>query len=248
MMEVCGLTDPGISRQQNEDNLLMVSHPDGQILIMVCDGIGGAAAGEVASEMACQIVREQFEKAPVFEKDYQADEWLRRTLTRANDSIYSKSMWNRRNRGMGTTAAGALITPIGTYIFNAGDSRVYALYEDGLIQMSEDHSYVQSLVNENKITAREAKTHEKRNTLTNALGVWRAFRLDVNKIKANYRALLICSDGLHGYVPESKIQRIMESTASLQEQARQLIDLANAAGGPDNITVILTGPGKDYGR
>ncbi len=248
MIEVYGLTDIGKTRELNEDNYLISSNRHGDQLLMVCDGIGGAASGEVASAMACDIVRESFEKAPYFNKDYEADDWIRRTLTKANDSIYAKSMWSRKNRGMGTTVAGVLICSIGTYIFNAGDSRIYALYEDGLIQMSEDHSYVQTLVNEHKITAREAREHEKRNALTNALGVWRMFRLDVNKIASDYACLLLCSDGLHTYVPEAKIIRTLESPLSLEAKVSLLIDLANAAGGQDNCTVILSGPGKNYGQ
>lgn len=246
MTDVFGLSDIGKTRELNEDSMLIAENPNKDQLLMVCDGIGGAASGEIASSMACSIAGDLFEKAPRFMKDYQADDWIRKTMNRANDSIYAKSMWTRKNRGMGTTAAGVLICPLGTYIFNAGDSRVYALYSDGLIQMSEDHSYVQSLVNENKITEKEARTHEKRSALTNALGVWRTFRLDVNKIKSNYEALLICSDGLHGYVDEMKIIRILESRLSLKQKAGMLVELADQAGGLDNCTVIVTGPGKDY--
>lgn len=247
-MEVFGKTDTGKVRSVNEDSFLSASNANGDTLVMVCDGIGGAASGEVASMMAVDYVRQAFESAPVFHKDYEADEWIRLVLHKASDAIYSKAMWSRKYRGMGTTAAGALICPIGTYIFNAGDSRVYALYSDGLIQMSEDHSYVQSLLNEKKITPEEALRHEKRNTLTNALGVWRTCRVDVNKIKADYAALLICSDGLHGYVSEHKIERIMESDLSLEEKAGQLIDLANGQGGRDNCTVVLTSCGAAYDR
>lgn len=246
MIEVFGLSDVGKAREINEDSYLIAHNAHGDQLILVCDGIGGAASGEIASAMACQIAAEQFEKAPEFKKDYQADDWIRKTMNRANDSIYAKSMWTRKNRGMGTTAAGVLICSIGTYIFNAGDSRVYALYSDGLIQMSEDHSYVQRLVNENKITEKEARYHEKRSTLTNALGVWRTFRLDVHKIKSNYQALLVSSDGLHGYVPELQIARILESRLSLEQKAGLLVELADQAGGLDNCTVIVTGAGKDY--
>lgn len=247
-MEFYGLTDIGRARTLNEDSFFCGRNQHGDILLLVCDGIGGAASGEVASGMAVKHISEAFMKAPVFKKDYEADEWIRMVLGKANDAIFSKSMWTRKNRGMGTTASGALVCRIGTYIFNAGDSRVYALYDDGLIQMSEDHSYVQELINKKKITPEEALTHEKHNTLTNALGVWRLFRVDVNKIKADYKGLLICSDGLHGYIPERKIERIMESDLVLQEKAQLMIDLANEAGGHDNCTVVLTGSGYGYGR
>lgn len=248
MVEVSGLSDTGTTRELNEDSYLIEQNSHGDQLFLVCDGIGGAASGEIASSMACQIASEYFLKAPEFQKDYQADDWIRKTMNKVNDSIYTKSMWNRKNRGMGTTAAGVLVCTLGTYIFNAGDSRVYALYSDGLIQMSEDHSYVQSLVNENKITEKEARVHEKRSALTNALGVWRTFRLDVNKIKSNYQALLVCSDGLHGYVNERAILQVLESSLSLKQKAGMLIELADRTGGFDNCTVVVTGPGKDYGR
>lgn len=245
-MDFYAKSDIGIARDLNEDSVLAAVNDNKDILLMVCDGIGGAASGEVASQMAVEIVGTQFEKAPVFHRDYEADEWINMALSKANDAIYAKSMWSRKNRGMGTTASGVLITRIGTYIFNAGDSRVYALYDDGLIQMTEDHSYVQSLLNRHEITMEQAAGHKDKNTLTNALGIWRMFRLDVNKIKSDYQGLLVCSDGLHSYVPKSQIRRVMESHASLEEKAAGLIDMANAVGGRDNCTVIVSGAGKDY--
>lgn len=238
-MKSFGLSDIGLSRQVNEDSFLITENPNGDLLVAVCDGIGGSAAGEVASNLAVTLLGDQFQEAEPFKKDYEVDEWLRLALNRANDQIFAKSMWSKKNRGMGPTAVGAVITSIGTYIFNVGDSRLYALYEDGLIQMSEDHSVIQSLINQQKITPEEAIHHKKRNTLTNALGVWRVFRIDVNKIKSDYRMLLICSDGLSGYVDDGKIESILSLRAPLEEKTQILIDLANKAGGHDNCTVIL---------
>ena len=237
-MQAYGKSDIGLTRALNEDSFFEGFNDHHDFLGLICDGIGGAAAGEVASSLAVSIIKEEFEKAPVFHKDYEVDEWIRLTLNKANDAIFSKSMWSKKNRGMGTTAVGVIVCSIGTYIFNVGDSRVYALYDDGLIQMSEDHSVIQNLLNQNKITAQQAKTHEKRNTLTNALGVWRVFKIDVNKIKSDYKMLLLCSDGLHGYVPESVIEKVICSYGSLEEKVKALIDLANQAGGHDNCTII----------
>ncbi|MGM9959926.1 MAG: Stp1/IreP family PP2C-type Ser/Thr phosphatase [Allobaculum sp.] len=248
MLEVYGLSDIGKARQLNEDSFLICENENHDQLLMVCDGIGGAASGEVASGMTCELVEKYFEKAPAFLKDYEVDEWLRRTLSKVNDAIYSKSMWTRKNRGMGTTCVGTIITKIGTYIFNAGDSRLYALYSDGLIQMSEDHSYVQNLINEKKLSEADARYHEKRSVLTNAIGVWRTFKLDVQKIQSNYKALLLCSDGLSSYVSERKIARIVDAKMPLKTKCAMLIDLADEAGGLDNCTVIVTGPGKYYAR
>ena len=141
---------------------------------------------------------------------------------------------------MGTTCVGILITKIGSYIFNVGDSRIYADYSDGLIQMSEDHSVIAQLLREGKITIEQAKTHLQKNTLTNALGIWHLFRIDINKIQSNYKYVLVCSDGLHGYVEHKVIQNIVESEKySLQDKVNSLILEARLAGGLDNCTVIL---------
>lgn len=238
-MQFTGKSDVGLTRQINEDSYEIVENRNGDLMAIVCDGIGGSAAGEVASSLTVSQMKSYFEDAPVFHKDYEVDEWIRLSLNKTNDTIFSKSMWSKKNRGMGTTAVGVIITGIGTYFFNVGDSRMYALYDDGLIQMSEDHSVIQSLINQQKITPEEALHHAKRNTLTNALGVWRLFRIDVNKIKPDYRMLLLCSDGLHGYVSDQQIENIVELPATLKEKASILIDLANQAGGHDNCTVVM---------
>ena len=106
--------------------------------------------------------------------------------------------------------------------------------------MSEDHSVIAKLIKEGKIKPEEAKSHAQRNTLTNALGVWRVFRIDTNKIDSNYRYILICSDGLHGYVSYEEIQAIIDSSAyNLTDKVNALISRANQSGGYDNCTVIL---------
>lgn len=238
-MDVFGRSDVGLARKINEDSLYYGWNANHDFIGVVCDGIGGAAAGEVASGIAVSMISEQFMDAPVFHKDYEVDEWIRLSLSKINDMIYTRSMWSRKNRGMGTTIAGVLIASIGTYIFHAGDSRIYAMYPDGLIQMSEDHSVIQSLLSQKKITPQQALTHEKRNTLTNALGVWRLFRVEVNKIKPDYSMLMVCSDGLHSYVDIPRILSVLKGAGSLEEKTAMLINLANAAGGHDNCSVLL---------
>ena len=109
-----------------------------------------------------------------------------------------------------------------------------------MIQMSEDHSVIAQLMKEGKITSEEAKTHAQRNTLTNALGVWHVFRVDTNKIESNYKSLLICSDGLHGYVEHDKIFSVIQNKKlSVPKKVDTLISMAIDAGGYDNCTVIV---------
>ena len=210
-MRAFGNTDIGCTRKVNEDDYCILQNENGDWLAAVCDGIGGSAAGEVASHLAVSKLREAFLKAPVFKKDSQVNDWIHDTLNKANDAIYLESMRNRKERGMGTTCVGMIYANNATYIFNVGDSRLYAYYSDGLIQMSE-----------------------------NALGVWRVFRIDTNKIDSNYRYILICSDGLHGYVSYEEIQAIIDSSAyNLTDKVNALISRANQSGGYDNCTVIL---------
>lgn len=239
-MIIYGKTDKGNIRSVNEDSYCIVESGCGDWLAAVCDGIGGCASGEQASKLAVQTLTKNFLKTDGFSHDYEVADWIRNTLHKANDAIYSRSMRYKKNRGMGTTAVGCIITSQATYVFNAGDSRIYAQYEDGLIQMSEDHSVIAQLLRENRITPEEAKTHSQRNTLTNALGVWRVFRIDINKIESDWKRLLICSDGLHGYVDGAEIADVMADDAlDAREKAEMLVKMANNAGGADNVTVIV---------
>lgn len=239
-MKVYANTDVGCTRKLNEDDFCVLQNQKDDLLAVVCDGIGGAAAGEVASSLAVSTFREEFLKVETFGKDQDVNAWIQNTLDLANERIYQKSMSNRKERGMGTTCVGALITQGNTYIFNVGDSRVYACYDDGLIQMSEDHSVIAQLMKEGKITREEAQNHAQRNTLTNALGVWHVFRVDTNKIEPGYSSLLICSDGLHGYVEHEKIYEVIANRKlSVEKKVDRLISMALQAGGYDNCTVIL---------
>lgn len=239
-MKVFANTNVGLVRKINEDDYCIAHNDNDEWMAIVCDGIGGAKAGEVASHTAVMTMYEAFMKAPKFNKDRQVDNWIRENLNQANDFIYSKSLKNPNERGMGTTAVGVIVAKIGTFIFNVGDSRIYADYNGELIQMSEDHSVIAQLLKEGKITSEEAKTHPKKNTLTNALGVWHVFRIDINKIENTYNYLLISSDGLHGYVEKKVISDIVhDESLSLQEKVDTLIARANQSGGYDNCSVIL---------
>lgn len=233
-------TDVGLIREVNEDDYCLFKNSNDDWLAVVCDGIGGAAAGEVASHIAISILRDGFLAAPKFKTDGDVNRWIRRYLNRANDEILRSSRNNPSQKGMGTTCVGFIRTNRASYIFNVGDSRLYADYSDGLIQMTEDHSVIAQLIREGKLTEEQAKTHAQRNTLTNALGVWSVFRIDTNKIQSNYKYVLICSDGLHGYVSHKDIQTIVESKDySLVDKVGALILKATRAGGYDNCTVIL---------
>ena len=141
---------------------------------------------------------------------------------------------------MGTTCVGILRSGNRTFSFNVGDSRVYALYDDGFSCVTQDHSYIADLLRKGSITAEEAKVHPARNMLTNALGVWDRIRIDIDRLKEDYQALLVCSDGLQGYVSEDTIRMVLsEDGHTAEEKARLLVQLANDMGGYDNVTVVV---------
>ena len=129
--------------------------------------------------------------------------------------IFMQSAKKRSLKGMGTTLVGVLVCEQGTYIFNVGDSRTYGLYAKDFLCLTEDHSCIAALLKNGQITMEEAAKHPNRNVLTNALGIWDQVRIDIHKIKNDYQALLICSDGLHGYVHDNISAIVLEREGSI---------------------------------
>ena len=189
-MDVYGLSDKGLRRELNEDSYIYEVNKRGDLLVCVCDGIGGSAAGEVASSLAVSLLQERFAQASAFKGE--------QSVAEANDLIFAAASRSAARKGMGTTCVGILRSGNRTFSFNVGDSRVYALYDDGFSCVTQDHSYIADLLRKGSITAEEAKVHPARNMLTNALGVWDRIRIDIDRLKEDYQALLVCSDGLQG--------------------------------------------------
>ena len=238
-MKYYGSSDVGLLRKINQDSFAIVENTKHELLAVVCDGIGGGPAGEVAAQMAVDHLRSCFLKQKDFKDDQEVNRWLKQTIQEANDLIFMQSANSLEQKGMGTTCVGVLKTVQDTYIFNVGDSRVYGVYASAFICLSEDHSLVCDLLKAGEISEEEAKHHPQRNMLTNALGIWNTVRIDINKIRSDYQKLLICSDGLHGYVEEKDILQVLSSHVDITTQVTHLIDLSKLAGGYDNVSVIL---------
>lgn len=234
-----GATHVGLKRKENQDSIVFVENDHHAILAVVCDGIGGGNAGDVASRMAIAHLRDSFLKMNRCLGDLAVKRWLQKTIQEANDLIFTQSTKNLAYKGMGTTLVGILKCDKNTYIFNVGDSRTYGLYEDDFLCLTEDHSFIADLLKRGEVSEEEAANHPNRNVLTNALGIWNSVRIDVNKIKNNYQDLLICSDGLHGYVKEEDILNVLKSNCSIEEKVQKLIQAALDAGGYDNVSVII---------
>lgn len=238
-MKIYGLSDIGLLRKQNQDSYYYEIKDNGEAMAIVCDGIGGGNAGDVASRLACNSLRNAFLKKAKMKTDAANRKWLNDAIALSNDEVFMQSTKSQDYKGMGTTLVGILICERATFIFHCGDSRVYAIYDDELIALTEDHNFATDLVRAGNLSLSEASTHPKGGMLTKALGIWNEVEPTINKIKDSYHFLLLCSDGLHNFVSAVIIKNILEQHSTLEAKVDALITASKNAGGFDNVTVIL---------
>jgi protein phosphatase len=231
-----GRTDVGIIRSGNEDSYLMV--PDRGIFV-VADGMGGHAAGEVASEMAVHhIARELGSLKGLSDKD--VTERMQQAIRSANAAIFQRTLTEHDKRGMGTTVTSLVLYEGRFLIGQVGDSRAYLLRDGKLTQVTKDHSYVQEQVDAGYLTPDQARTHPYSNVITRCVGANSDVQPDVyvGSVKIN-DLFLLASDGLTGMLEDPELHEIMKRSDLMpQEQVDQLINEANRHGGLDNITAI----------
>ena len=240
-MKCFGATDTGLVRPSNQDSYVIATNEAGDVFAMVADGIGGGNSGDVASQTAVQYFSDVFSQNKGFRDEEEALTWLKYHIRKANEEIFCLSTTRKDYKGMGTTLVGILMIPQGCYVVNVGDSRGYATLKDGsFIRLTQDHTLVQEMLSRGEITEEQMKNHPKRNMLTNALGIWSNIRIDCDRIDDDAQILLLCSDGLHGYVQDEVIAKVLrDEKLSLQNRGKQLMNLALFQGGYDNITIIL---------
>lgn len=245
-MRFTSLSDIGLIRKKNQDSYVCVYNDNDDVLFLICDGIGGAKAGEVASFEIVKYFSEIFSENKGFKDEQEAITYLKYHTKIASNKVYELSLTNKSYEGMGTTIAGLLISSVGNFVINAGDSRVYGMKNGKLIQLSQDHTLVNELIQRKVITEDEAKVHPKRHYLTRFLGVFEDASADVYAISDLNDYYLLSSDGLHGYVPIEQMQNIIsDKSFSLSQRAQFLLKSALAKGGYDNITLILVDMEED---
>jgi len=231
-----GRTDVGVVRSGNEDAFLMV--PDSGVFI-VADGMGGHAAGEVASEMAVQIVARSLDGV-LGRSDEETAEVIRKGIVEANSSIFQRTLVEQDKRGMGTTATALVINGERYMIGHVGDSRAYLFRDAQLLQITKDHSYVQEQVDAGYLTPAQARTHPYSNVITRCVGANSDVAPDVYGGTLRPDDLfLIASDGLTGMLEDEDLLTILTSGRSPGELVDRLISEANRRGGLDNVTVII---------
>lgn len=229
-------TDVGVVRSGNEDNYLMLSDRG---IFIVADGMGGHAAGEVASEMAVQITSEEIGSLRGL-NDAEAGERMRTAIRTANDAIFERTLQEHDKRGMGTTATVLVLLPGRYLIGQVGDSRAYLLRGGHLLQLTKDHSYVQEQVDAGLLTPEQARIHPYSNVITRCVGASVDVMPDIyfGSLQAG-DVILLASDGLTGMLEDEQLARIIGSDGGPQAWVDRLIAEANRRGGLDNITAIV---------
>lgn len=230
-MLICYKTDAG-KREKNEDSLLVRKLGEFYILA-VADGLGGHAAGEVASKVALIEVEEHLKKSLSRENIKEA---MRDAILKANSEIYRLSKENPEYSGMGTTLVLAVVFENKAVIANAGDSRAYLIGKD-IRRITKDHSLVQELVDRKIITEQEAFNHPQKNVVTNAIGIEEDVRIDFYEVELE-GFLLLCSDGLSDFVRDEEIRDVVLNAEKPEDACERLVSIAKERG-DDNITVIL---------
>ncbi len=240
-------TDVGKVREVNEDYMSHFETPYGYCII-VCDGMGGHAAGDIASQGAIDAIKRYLQDGKVTMLD--APNALQNAIEFANYKLREMVKQNQTLSGMGTTCVLALFQKAEMYMAHAGDSRLYLIRNKKIKQLSKDHSTVQNLIDAGVLSESEALVSEKRNQITKAIGIFDKVDPSVTKEAIGlkqYDKILLCSDGLTTHAGNSEILEIINNYSDVQEAALKLIEKANSAGGSDNITVqLIQYNGKSY--
>ena len=237
-MKIYSKIDKGIVRNSNQDAYFAGEISQEVTFAVVCDGMGGAKAGNVASTAAVKSISEYI--ANSYRSNMSLDDitkMLRNAIISANIEIYDMAAQNEQLQGMGTTVVAAVVRNGNVVVANVGDSRVY-LVDDNITQLTTDHSIVQTLIESGKITAEDAKVHPRKNVITRALGAESDVAVDIAEYNlSENNTLLLCTDGLTNFVSEEDILKTFKEN-DISVVSEKLVELANEGGGGDNIIAV----------
>ncbi len=239
-MELFTRTDIGLVRSSNQDTV------DGGILYngnavwaVLCDGMGGANGGNIASETAAQVAQENIGFFDAHNSENQSEDFLREIIDKANSAVYDKQCQHTELRGMGTTMELVVAMNNKAMIAHVGDSRVYLVHNNGIKQITVDHSVVQEMVNRGELTPQQAMVHPNKNYITRAVGVESCIKSDYIEVPfENNDVIIVCSDGLSNYIPIESILNYVKLYSG-DELTNLLVEAAKRHGGGDNISVAV---------
>ena len=240
-MQSWGLTDQGCVRSQNQDAYQIVQLDRNALLCVVCDGMGGAKSGNIASTLAVDVFVQEVRRFWMANSTQEKiNQMLQSAVKLANFTVYDQSKQFEEFDGMGTTLVAALIRGRKATVVNVGDSRMYLANEDGIRQITRDHSLVQMMVDRGDLTPEQAKSYPGKNYITQAVGtesmiLYDLYQLDVSK--GDY--LLLCSDGLSNLLDDQEILFEIVHGVKKQNCCKRLLEIAKTRGAPDNVTSVL---------
>ena len=236
-MQTFYFTDPGKVRSHNEDSVTIINNDRNEFILAVADGMGGHKAGEVASAIAIDHIRESFYSLETLGTKDEAIDFLRLIVKEINEKIFEYADKNPESKGLGTTLVIAIKTDDYILYGNIGDSSGYVIKNNKLHKVTKDHTYVGMLINNGRLTEESAKNHPGRNLLTRALGANDPIEIDIFDIDTSVRGLFLCSDGLTNMVADEQIEKILNSELPIEDAVVKLIRKANLRGGTDNISI-----------
>lgn len=238
-MKFISASDIGLVRSENQDNVY-VAEIEGNVLAVLCDGMGGESSGSEASKIAVEAMTQNFRH--MYRKEFKSSNirnLLLSSASAANAAIYGEACDNPEKSGMGTTCVTAFVTENKIHIVNIGDSRAYIYDGLELKQITNDHTVVNMLFSQGKITEAEVENHPQRNMLVKAVGVEKNVFPDYFELdNPEHFRLVLCSDGLSGYCSAAEIENTLKNS-SFENSADELIELAIGKGGRDNVTVAV---------
>lgn len=240
-MQSWGLTDQGCVRKQNQDAYQIEQLDRNSLLCVVCDGMGGAKSGNIASSLAVDVFVQEVKRSwsPLLDRE-KINQVLCSAVKLANFTVYDQAQQFEEFTGMGTTLVAALIRGKKATIVNVGDSRAYGIDRQGIRQLTTDHSLVQMMVERGELTPEVAKTYPGKNFITRAIGTEPTVLCDLTHLDvAKGDFLLLCSDGLSNMMDDQEILFEVVHGVNKQHCCKRLLDIAKNRGAPDNVTSVL---------
>ncbi len=240
-MQYWGITDPGCIRPQNQDAYQIEMLDKNTLLCVVCDGMGGAKSGNVASTLALDVFVQEVKRTwtPDMEAE-RLDQMLRGAVKLANFTVFDQARQFEEFTGMGTTLVAALLRGKNATVVNVGDSRAYSIDQKGVYQLTVDHSLVQMMISRGELTPEKARSYPGKNLITRAIGTEPVADCDIFHKKLNSGdCVLLCSDGLSNLVDEQEILFEVVQVSEKSECCERLLDIAKNRGAPDNVTCVL---------
>lgn len=235
-------TDIGKVRVTNEDQAEALLNSSGDVLLCVCDGMGGHNKGDYASQLAVNLIKESFREISGFRSILHLRSWINKIVRKVNSQIYLEAENNPDYKDMGTTLVMAIIHNDDMHVINVGDSRAYLIKYGTLEQITEDQTYVDYLYKTGKITKEEMKTSSERHILMNALGTFPSVSFEYKHIQNLHHPVLLCSDGLYNNSTEKEIHSALTTNERVDQKIQSLIEIAKSNGGSDNIAVTYWEP------